>query len=197
MYCTTCEMLTEGVKHYKSQLHAINIQRRASGYTPLTTEEFESDSKTDDLIFDINHEHGIPPLEGHSAALPAHGRTMRCLFCEQEETTAHYREHGLSIEEITYIQRRQFATKELLLKHLELGAHRTAVTDGQLLYLENGRILQPGRKHLENTITALAAPEPKAQVERDPEHEKFLDRKRLNDYKCSLLKGKDFKKTPF
>ncbi|KAI5171272.1 hypothetical protein PAEPH01_1615 [Pancytospora epiphaga] len=205
MYCTTCEIITEGVRHYKSRLHAVNIQRRAYGYTPLSSEEVDLESKTDDLVFDINHEHETS-LSSECANVPsAYTNGAQCLFCEQADTIKHYKEHGLSDEEITYIKRLQcpicyerFVTKALLLKHLDVGAHRTAVTDGQSLYLENGRILNPNRRNMETETGPVVRSELVGRkIESNTNYEEFLDKRRLDEYKCGVSRGRSFRKTPF
>lgn len=203
MFCTTCEAITENLKHYKSQLHAINIRRRAQGYTPLTVEELESDSKTDELVLDLDHKH--PPTKTTASAPAQTNRSMLlCLFCEQHESVQHYQEHGLDREQITYIQKCQcylcyerFVSRGLLYRHLESGRHRTSVTDGTSLYLNNGATLYPNRRFFEVQPAPLAHREPRKEHASDPVYEKIMDIKRLNEFKCGLHSSRAFQKKPF
>lgn len=204
MYCTTCEIITEELSHYKTQLHAINIKRKLVGYTPLSLEEFESDSKTDELIFDLHHNHTPEVKESKPLRQPKTRKVPLCMFCEQEESIRHYKEHGVSEEQLTYLLRSQchicyerFISKEVLLKHLESGNHRTTVTDGQSLYLMNGVVLHPSRRQLETTCITKADPEPAKKEPANPKLEYFLDQKRRGDLKCSLHSARSIPKMPF
>ncbi|KAI4290897.1 hypothetical protein PAPHI01_0171 [Pancytospora philotis] len=203
MYCTTCETITEDLTHYKTQLHAINIKRKLAGYTPLTVEEFESDSRADEIVVDLHHEHA-EPARSRAADAPRPRKIQRCMLCEEEESAAHYLEHGIGAEQIAYIQRRQchvcyerFVTKELLLKHLASGSHRSSVTDGQSLYLMNGGVLHPSSRSMESTaITVESEVEDSQQRESNAEQEHYLDQRRLNDFKCSVHTSHSFRKKP-
>lgn len=207
MYCTTCELVTDDLSHYKSQHHAINIRRLQAGYTPLTLEELESDSRTDDFAVDLHHNHGPPAAEPgavkHAQAAPP--KQALCLFCEQPEAPAHYQEHGMDREQITYIMNKQcyvcyerFVSKELLLKHLDSGSHRTSYTDGTSLFLSNGTTLHPPPRHMDIQPVGLRPKENTAERKVvDRQYEQMMDIKRLGELKCGIHNGHNFVKKPF
>lgn len=154
MFCTVCEVVTTDLSHYKSQLHNLNVRRKLMGYTPLTVEEFDSDSRTDDLSVKLNSE--IAVEAGNFLKVKNLPKACKkCMFCEQEDSQVHHREHGLSDEQAFYMRNLQcyicyekFFETDLLIKHMDSNAHRTAVTDGVSLFLENGKILNPEKTQI-------------------------------------------------
>ncbi|ELA41458.1 uncharacterized protein VICG_01563 [Vittaforma corneae ATCC 50505] len=165
MYCTICETKIEDLHHYKSELHSLNARRKFLGYPPLSLEEFDSQSISDDLTIDLNISDSInifkvsssdKPKEVNSSESIASIETNRlCVFCDQNHSIAHYRLHNLSDEQGFYLTNTQcyicyerFSDRNMLIKHLELELHRTAVTDGISLFLENGKILNPHKMNM-------------------------------------------------
>lgn len=213
MFCTSCEMETDDLGHYKSQLHVINLKRKLSGYTPITQREFDHSVSADEFIIDLNHNH-IPERseECCSQSRPIGRKELKGATAHAEnsappndhEVMEQCLDMGFNREQISYILRRQcyicyerFAARELLFKHIESGMHRSAVTDGTSLYLLSGRVLLPSRRSLDNRLAVpVDEPVPRKQ-ETNREYEEFLDKKRLEELKCSLHNGNSYKKKPF
>lgn len=184
MYCTICETKIEDLHHYKSELHSLNARRKFLGYPPLSLEEFDSQSMSDDLTIDLNISDSIDSLKignrckyketSDSECIAAIETGGMCVFCDQNHSIAHYRLHNLSDEQGFYLTNMQcyicyerFSDRNMLIKHLELELHRTAVTDGISLFLENGKILNPHKTSMP-LKTVL-------KQEKDPRTTKHID----------------------
>lgn len=207
MFCTVCEIIIDEIKHYKTTMHAINLKRKLEGYPPLSAEELDSEVMSEGFAIDLNHEHEVSEDTISCGAKHTHkvAKKVFCMFCDQPESPEHYLEHGLSVEQVTYISRRQcyvcyerFISKDLLLKHLENDVHRTAVSDGSSLYLDNGKVLHPVKRSMEIAV----APIPAQRIKRDdanvitPEG-RFLDQKRLEKLKVGMHMANEIIRKPF
>lgn len=173
MYCTVCKTRIDGLGHYKSDLHNLNAHRKLMGYPPLAPEEFDSQSISDDLTIDLNFQGAVCRSERcedyakQAGEMPEFtGET--CLFCDMRHSFEHYRTHGFADEDAFHLSNMQchicyerFAESGMLLKHLELEAHRTAVTDGVSLYLENGKVLNPQKMTVPFKVNFKQGKDPK------------------------------------
>lgn len=159
MFCTVCEITTTDLSHYRTPLHNLNAKRKIVGYPPLTIEEFDSESVTDDLS--LNLDFNSSPTAMQFPMRPSRaGCDKKCMLCGEDETATHHRSHGLSDEQAYYLKNGQcyvcyerFCDCSLLIKHIDSGNHRTAVTDGTSLYLENGKVLNPERMQIPGKLT--------------------------------------------
>lgn len=147
MFCTACESTTSDLSHYKTQFHINNVRRKFLGYPPLTIEEYDSESVTEDLSINLNLKE-LPIENKIMEVLKTPEKYQACMFCACENTPFHHREHGLTDEQMVYLKNLQcyvcyekFFEIELLMKHIDNNEHKSIFTDGNSLYLENGKIL--------------------------------------------------------
>lgn len=169
MKCSACQMeISEDIKaHYASNIHKINTRRQIYNAPPITIEEIDADQPSDDISIEVDgQEHecgsrGIQRQRSLSAARSCIAET--CLFCESPENSNHYLEHGLSDEDVAYIQNKVcyvcyegFSRREHLKTHIVTGRHRNVLTDGVNLILESGKVIQGrGRPKRENVVQRL------------------------------------------
>lgn len=177
MFCTVCEITTTDLSHYRTQLHSLNAKRKLLGYPPLTIEELDSESVTDDLSLDLYFK-SLPAAVQTSKCPLRTDNARKCMFCGEKETDTHHRDHGLSDEQAYYLKNRQcyvcyekFCDDSLLISHIDSGNHRTAFTDGVSLYLGNGRILNPERMLIPGKLVAR----PKAPLKVPKKVEKVVE----------------------
>ena len=201
MYCTSCEIITEDLSHYKSELHSINVKRKMVGLPPLSLEELYPESKSDEISLDLYQENNE---ENYSLNRKIQKeQKKKCLFCEQDESINHYFEHGLSAEQITYINNIQcyvcyerFVRKEHLLAHLQGDVLRTAVTDGVSLYLMNGKVLNPDKKSIP-LLPSIQREEPlESSTVEDHYYNSLKDEQEFNKFKISKTANNHYKKKP-
>lgn len=202
MFCTVCEITTINLSHYKSELHIINLKRKLSGYSPLTIEEFDSDSKTEDLSLNLDLQNSETTEKFYKDVNTSNIKTERkCMFCDENDFHTHYRMHGFSDEQICYLRNMQcyicyekFFESELLMKHIDTNSHRTAVTDGTSLYLENGKVLNPNKIHLPVRIVARQVSNIKTPHYTDKMVEKIKDSKESEKLTISLTNNRTWGK---
>lgn len=157
MRCSACQVeIGENIKaHYASEVHKINVKRQIHNAPPVTIEEINAEQPSDDVSLEIN---GLDAEERSSKMCSKKRSPSRqvgaasesvCLFCDFPEGTIHYKSHGLSDEEIAYISNRvcyvcyeAFSDYDGLRRHISSGNHRSAMTDGVNLILENGKVIQ-------------------------------------------------------
>lgn len=151
MYCTICEVAIDDVSHYKSEIHGINARRKLLRYPPLVLEELDQYSNSEDLSLDINYSM-IPGSFSVTIPPVCDKKVKKCLFCNEDESIRHYRDHGFDNSQSYYLSVtrccvcfERFVDRDMLLKHLAQESHRTAFTDGVSLFLRNGKILNPNK----------------------------------------------------
>lgn len=173
MRCSACQLeIIENIKaHYGSEIHKINTRRQIYGAPPITVEEISAEQLDDDVSLEIN---GLEMEDDENAGRHKNVRAYKkniievaCLFCDAIESNSHYKDHGISDEEMAYIHNKVcyvcyegFSRREDLKRHIISGKHRNVVTDGVNLILENGKIIQG--KNRQRKETALQKTE-KAQ----------------------------------
>ncbi|ADM12355.1 uncharacterized protein Eint_100280 [Encephalitozoon intestinalis ATCC 50506] len=159
MKCSACQVeIEENIKaHYASEVHKINVKRQIYNAPPITIEEINGEQLSDDVSLEIN---GLETGEKcssskkysrkrNSSKVVGCSPEAVCLFCEFPESNTHYRDHGLSDEEVAYIDNKvcymcyeAFSERESLRRHISSGNHRNAMTDGVNLILESGKVIQ-------------------------------------------------------
>ncbi|WEL39601.1 hypothetical protein PFJ87_10g00480 [Encephalitozoon hellem] len=157
MKCSACQVEVDGNirDHYASEVHKINVKRQIYNAPPITIEEINADQPSDDVSLEIN---GLDAGERSSKRRSKKRSSSKretsipesvCLFCDFPESAVHYKSHGLSDEEIAYINSRvcyvcyeAFSDYGCLRRHISSGKHRNVVTDGVNLILENGKVIQ-------------------------------------------------------
>lgn len=204
MRCSACQVeIAEDVKgHYASEVHKINVKRQIHNAPPITIEEINGDQQSDDLSLEIN---GLEddeemlqrrPKRKSSSRQKDHSFKAICMFCDFPESDTHYRSHGLSDEEIAYINGRVcyvcyegFSDREDLGRHISSGKHRNVLTDGVNLILENGKVIQ-GRARTrvreEEPVQRPERPRAGALVRRALREDKRAISKSKNQLKISL-----------
>ncbi|KMV65184.1 hypothetical protein M970_100230 [Encephalitozoon cuniculi EcunIII-L] len=203
MKCSACQVeIDKDIKtHYASEVHKINVKRQIYSAPPITVEEINGDHLSDDVSLEINGlEVGESVFKRYAKkrSLPKPENTLEvaCLFCNFPESDNHYREHGLSDEEVAYISSKvcyvcyeAFSERDSLGKHISSGKHRNVVTDGVNLILENGKVIQ-GKGRLrareEEPIPRLERRERTTLVRRLVQDDRNESAKNKNRLKVSL-----------
>lgn len=202
MYCTTCQIITNDLSHYKSEIHCVNLKRKINGLPPLTLEELYPESRSDDISLDLYHDNTeVDSFKNFPKENQI--KKKKCLFCEQDESQKHYLEHGLSYEQIAYVNHLQcyicyerFVRQDHLLDHLKADIHRSAVTDGVSLYLMNGKVLNPDKKLIPVIPSQQIEEKEKTQSIEDHYYNKLKDIEEVNKLKIGKLSNRNFRKKP-
>jgi hypothetical protein len=157
MKCSACQVSVAGDvrTHYTSELHRINTKRQIYDAPPITEEELSIEGFSDDVSLEIN---GMCREEDLEKARSKYRDRMpkrvgvadeKCVLCDGDGGRDHYREHGLSNEDIGLVQNRVcyvcyegFATAKDLQCHIASGNHRRVFVDGLNLILESGKIIR-------------------------------------------------------
>lgn len=187
MFCTACDIEVTDSTHYKTELHSLNSKRKLLGFPPLSQEELNSK---------IEQAEEIKPKETIKTKnkIKQASSYKKCAFCDEKESSIHYKEHGLSDEQIYCFEKKQcyvcyekFCKISDLIKHLEADQHRRIVTDGVALYLENGKILNPSNTQMPVKVVAKNQELTKARPEAEKVVEKIAE-KTQEDRRVQQLK---------
>jgi hypothetical protein len=186
MFCTSCDLEVADLTHYKSILHGLNTKRKLMGYPPLTEEEFELDLKSEDLDT-------VKTEKKDSKKAEKVKFSKKCAFCDEAESAVHYREHGLSDEQIYCVNKKQcyvcyerFSILNDLIQHLELDQHRKTFSDGVSLILENGKVLNPSTTLMPVKIVIREEKVDKLTPKVDKIAEKVQEDRRVHNLKVSV-----------
>lgn len=186
MFCTACAIEVPDLSHYKSELHGLNSKRKLLGYPPLTSEELTSASE------EIENAK-LPEVAKISKKQEKVKFQKKCAFCDEAESAVHYKEHGLSDEQIYCIGKKQcyvcyerFSNLSDLLQHLELDIHRNVVSDGVALYLENGKVLNPSKTLMPVKVVLRTEEKSKITPVADKVAEKVQEDRRVHNLKVSV-----------
>lgn len=188
MFCTACELEVDDLIHYKSELHNLNSKRKLNGFPPLTQEELNSKLDNGDLET-IENTTTIPITKSIKPK-----NIKKCPFCDENESSIHYKEHGLSDEQIYCFEKKQcficyekFSKISDLIQHLEADQHRKIATDGVALYLENGKVLNPSNTQIPlKSVVVRNQSEIKVKQPADKVAEKTQEDRRVQQLKISV-----------
>lgn len=186
MFCTACEIEASDLTHYKSTLHGLNSKRKLLGYPPLTSEEIDAETEETDLTSSIAR----PKITVKDAKVKFH---KKCAFCDEIESDIHYKEHGFTDEQIYFVNKKQcyvcnerFCDVANLIQHLELDVHRTTVSDGVALYLDNGKVLNPSKNLMPVKLAIKSDESPRIAPQTDKIAQKVQEDRRVLQLKISV-----------
>lgn len=173
MRCSACQLEIEGnIKaHYSSEIHKINTRRQIYNAPPVTEEEINAEQLSDDLSLEItgmDEEVAVESIQRQRGCMSRNNPVeTTCLFCDAIESYAHYAEHGVTAEDVVYIQSRVcyvcyegFSGREDLRRHIVSGNHRNVMTDGMNLILESGKVIQGKRMGRSRECVVQQRPRP-------------------------------------
>lgn len=196
MFCTVCEIVTADLSHYKTSLHTINARRKLIGHPPLTIDELDSESATDDLSLNLDFDNSSSTTQVSICPFDD-DNIERCMFCGERETSTHHRHHGLSDEQAYYLRNNRcyvcyekFCNSCMLIKHIDGGRHRTAVTNGVSLYLGNGKILNPERMLMSERVTARSGTFPRTRRKAEKIVERVGEARKHSRLMASMAKNR-------